>query len=173
MTVSHPEYVEALARQLAGQLDAEALVLRQGQARLAALAEALAGNDQQIIERLLNEADREIASGGPAQRAPAETIRRLAEALDCLGEPPTLSRVIDRLPSSCRPAVAMARDGVLRQARGLRRQYRQTAALLAECVRVNGALIESLFRRGPAVTTYDAEGPSQWRADGGLVDQER
>jgi hypothetical protein len=173
MTVSHPEYVNALAGQLAGLLDDEALLLRQGQLRLAALSEALAGNDQEHVERLLDEADKEIAAGAGRQKAPAEAIRRLAEALDCLDEPPTLSRVVERLPISCRPTVEAARDRVLQQGHGLQRQYRQTATLLSECVRVNRALIESLFPARPAVTTYDAEGPRQWREGGGMVDAER
>lgn len=173
MTVSNIEDVDALACRLRDLLEEEALLLGQRRSRLADLAEALADNDEPRLERLLAEMEAEVASQAQREGRPAQVMRRLAEALDCPEESERLSRLIGRLPPWHQGGIAQARARIVQQARDLRRQYRQTAMLLSECARINRALLDSLLRAGPTVSTYDAEGPRQWRPGGGVVDAER
>ena len=172
MILVHTDIDVLVARALE-LLEREALLLRQRQARLAELSEALARGEADRLERVLEQIDREELPLSPPEPALDDVLGPLAAAVGCASERPALAEIIPLLPPGHRPGVERARAGVLRQARALRSQHMETAILLSQCASFNRALLELLHQGGPAVATYDAGGPRQWRSGGGLVNAER
>jgi hypothetical protein len=165
--------VDALVARLLELLEEEAVLLSSRRDRLAGLSSALAESDDLRLERFLEEMERELASPGQREKVMVDLLRRLAEAMGCAEESRSLRGLASRLPPRHRPSVLGARGRLLERARELRNQHRQTAMLLAECARLNRALLDALFPEAQTVGTYDSAGPRQWFSRGGVVDAER
>jgi hypothetical protein len=157
---------------LEGLLDEEAALLVLRHSQLGSLCAAIVERDESAVERILDQ----IEQAQELQTIGDQKVAALRDELACrLGVQARalrLSALIERLPAWCQAGMLTRRRRVLDLAERFRVQHMRTVMLLSECARINRLLLEGLFPRCQAVTTYGADGSQNWRVDAGLVDTE-
>jgi DNA repair exonuclease SbcCD ATPase subunit len=152
-------------------LDDEVRLQEVALGQLSAINEAVASRDEAALQRLMAEADAAQAQFVAAEERRRAARDRLAGALGWRAEEATLSRLARALPGADGLILVERRRRIEAMAREVRRRHLQTAALLAECARINRALLMGLLPElGDAVRTYGTGGMDPWRPGAGLVD---
>ena len=162
----------AQVRGLEGLLDEEAALLVLRHSQLGSLCSAIIERDESAVERILDQ----IEQAQQLQTISDQKVAALRDELACqLGVDAAslrLSVLIEMLPPYCQAGVLTKRRRVLDLAERFGVQHMRTVMLLSECARINRLLLEGLFPRCQAVTTYSAGGSHTWQAEAGLVDTE-
>jgi hypothetical protein len=159
-------------RGLEGLLDEEAALLVLRHSQLGSLCAAIIERDESAVERILDQIEQaqQLQTIGDQKVAALRT--ELAGRLGVDAGALRLSGLIDLLPPRCQAGLRAKRTRVLELAERFGVQHMRTVMLLSECARINRMLLEGLFPRCQAVTTYGAGGRANWRAEAGLVDME-
>jgi flagellar biosynthesis/type III secretory pathway chaperone len=170
--ISTTPATRALVAELTAALDEEIALLDLRRRQLSAMAGAILDRDDEAMGDLLEE----MESTQELQARTDDRLRRLrrpmADALACKASEAKLPVLIDRLPAGEQGALETRRRRIVELAEAVRREHVRTTVLLAECVRINRALLEGLFPQSESVRTYGAGGPLCWRSETGLVDTE-
>ena len=162
----------AHARELEGLLDEQAALLTLRHSQLGSLCSAIIDRDESAVERILEQIEQAQQLQAIGDQKVAALRDELAARLAVEARTLRLSGLIERLPPPCRQGVLAKRRRVLELAERFRVQHMRTVMLLSECARINRMLLEGLFPRCQAVTTYSPGGCQTWQAEAGLVDTE-
>ena len=169
---SLPQGAGDLVDELTALLDEEIELLELRCSQLGTLTSATLERNDDVLETVL----REIEKTQQRQVATDLKLQALrdafAEALGWSVEEMRLSQLADSLPPAQGSAVRYRRRQIVLLSDKLKRQHIETVVVVTECARVNRMLLESLFPKAGAVTTYGARGQRSARLDTGLVDVE-
>ena len=163
------ETVDELIACLDDQID----LLARREAELDALGEAILANDNDRMERVLDEMTR---SRQLQQQADDRLSSARGAAAETLGWPASqtrLAKLIGLIEPTGRQELRRRRRQVLERASRISLKHRQTAVLLAECTRVNRMLIDCMVGDDQRVTLYGHTGRQHWNGAGGLMDTEQ
>ncbi|GEM_PF-807988 len=164
-----PQMLQRLTESLDCQID----LLSRREAELDALSESIIANDNDRMERVLEEMTRSRQHQALADAQFQAARDELAEHLGWPAGKTRLERLLGMVGQSDRRILAQRRRQVTDLAERIRRKHRQTAVLLAECARINRLLIECIVGSDKRVTVYGQRGPQHWRGCGSLMDTER
>jgi len=164
-----PEMLQRLTESLDRQID----LLSRREAELDALRESIIANDNDRMERVLEEMARSRQCQAQADAQFQAARDELAGHLGWPAGKTRLERLLSMVGQSDRRLLAERRGQVIDLAERIRRKHRQTAVLLAECARINRMLIACLVGPDQRVTVYGQRGQQHWRGCGSLMDTER
>jgi len=166
--VNIQDRVDVLSASLDEQIDLLDLRRRQ----LAELGEAVVANDNDLLEKLLQEIEDAQGRQAAADRRLREARAAVAEAMGCAASQVRLGELAESLKGPQRTDLERRRSRIIDLSGQLRREHLKAAVLLTECSRVNRMLLACFLPRSQSVTTYTNSGPSRWREGAGLVDTE-
>ena len=164
--------VLALVDEMVPVLNEEITLLTLRRAQLETLSRALIANDDKALERLLSEMEETQQIQSDTERKLQALRTALANAMGCNPHRLRLADLMDRLDDEHRAMLDYRRQQIILLVREVRAQHLRTTMHLLESARINRMLLEGLFPHTESVDTYDMNGSSSWRADGGLVDAE-
>ena len=162
----------AQVRRLEGLLDEEAALLVLRHSQLGSLCSAIIERDESAVERILEQIEQAQQLQAIGDQKVAALRDELAGKLGVKARTLRLSGLIEQLPPNCQAGMLAKRRRVLELAERFRVQHMRTVMLLSECARINRMLLEGLFPKCEAVTTYSPGGCQTWQAEAGLVDTE-
>lgn len=115
--------------------------------------------DGKNLARLLEEIRAEAQDYSPNEQR-RQTIRgQLAGLFGCKPKELTLSVLRMRLDEPAKGAIAETQERLRSLTQRLQREYMTTAALLAECERINSRLLKIVFERSrTGLVCYDSQG---------------
>lgn len=162
----------AMVKELIAILDEEIDLLNRKNAELDRLSAATMDRNDEEMVKLLVEMD-QTHQAQAATDVKLDALRKaFADRLDRSLNQMRLADLIDALDEPDKLTVEYRRNQIVLLAEKLRRQYMTTAMVLRESARINQVLLEGLFPKAQPVQTYDANGPSTWRPDTGLLEAE-
>lgn len=162
-----------MLRRLTDSLDCQIDLLGRREAELDALSESIIANDNDRMERVLDEMAQSRQHQAQADARFQAARDELAGRLGWPAGNTRLERLLGIVGQNDRRLLARRRRQVTDLAERIRRKHRQTAVLLAECARINRLLIECIVGPGQRVTLYGQHGQQHWRGCGSLMDAER
>jgi hypothetical protein len=162
-----------MLQRLTDSLDCQIGLLSRREAELDALSESIIANDNDRMERVLDEMAQSRKHQALADARFQGARDELAGHLGWPAGSTRLERLLAMVGQSERRLLAQRRRQVTDLAERIRRKHRQTTVLLAECARINRLMIECIVGSDQRVTLYGQHGPQHWRGCGSLMDAER
>ena len=162
-----------MLRRLTDSLDRQIDLLRRREAQLDALSESISANDNDRMERVLDEMAQSRQRQAQADARFQAARDELAGHLGWPAGGTRLERLLGMVGQSDRRILAQRRRQVSDLAERIHRKHRQTTVLLAECARINRLMIVCIVGPDQRVTLYGQHGPQHWRGCGSLMDAER
>ncbi len=166
-TMDQPD--DDLLRELLDVLDCEQIRMEHTLRDLDRLRAAMIKRDEGTLDELFRDAQRrQVASIQLDQRR--EDVRcRLAEQIGVETDRMNLTRLVRGLSKEWKESVKSRQDKLRGLARLLKMEHRLTALLLADCSRLNRALLGAMLGCGGEAVVYNSQGRSNWELKDQLV----
>jgi hypothetical protein len=126
--------------------------------------------DEKELSRLLEDVRTE-AKDYQANEQHRDLIRKqLAEVFGCAQKDLTLSFLKNRVTGAAKAAITENQEQLKTLVRNLQVEYASTAALLADCARINSALLRIVFDRSrTGLVRYDSAGLATRESDAAFM----
>jgi hypothetical protein len=167
MTIARNELDADLLAELNEVLDQEQQRVALTLIQLDALRSALIRRDETGLHELLTRIQAQQGEFSLLDQRRQQVRQQLAERIECDPDQLNLTRLIRALPAEQSDALRQRQQQLYMQIRQLKTEHHLTGLLLAECTRLNRALLRALL--GGIGDSYNALGRSSWQVQDRLV----